>query len=70
MPLNKPNTGYCSCVDRGLSACLAMQSLADPVSLCAIVDKCLLEPRVLQCLLCGDPALGIVYKDLLQQIQE
>jgi hypothetical protein len=25
---------------------------------------------VLQCLLCSDPVLGIVHKDLLQQIQE
>lgn len=47
-----------------------MQSLADPVSLRAVINECLLEPRVLQCLLGSDPVLRIVDKDLLQQIQE
>jgi hypothetical protein len=47
---------------------LPMQSLADPVSLRTIIDECLLKPRVLQCLLCSDPVLGIVDKNLLQQV--
>lgn len=47
-----------------------MQSLADTVSLRAVINECLLEPWVLQCLLGGDPVLRIVDKDLLQQVQE
>lgn len=57
----------------GRGACLAgltMQSHADPVGLGAIVDDAFLEPRMLQRLFGGDALLGIVDKDLSQQVEE
>lgn len=47
-----------------------MQSHADPVGLGAIVDDAFLEPRMLQRFLGGDALLGVVDKDLSQQVEE
>lgn len=43
---------------------------ANPAGFCAIVFDQLTEPRVLQCLSCGNPLLWVVDKDFPEQIQE
>jgi hypothetical protein len=40
------------------------------VRLCAVIQKCLLEPRVLQSVLGRDALLGVVYEYSLQQVKE
>lgn len=49
---------------------VSLQPPADPVSFGAVIDEAFFEPRVLQCLLGGDAALGVINEDLLQKIQE
>lgn len=47
-----------------------MESQADPVCFRAVIDKALLEPRVLQGLFGCDALFGVVDKDALKKVEE
>ena len=47
-----------------------MQSHANPICFCPVINEALFEPRVFQGLLGCDPLLGVVDKDLPQQVQK
>ena len=47
-----------------------MQVLTNPKGFRTVIDMCLFKPRMLQCLFGGDPLLGIVDEDPLQEIQK
>lgn len=76
---NKTNPSTCGSCDAGvkrwstvpLAGCrLTLETHADSVGFSPIVDERFLEPRMLQGLLGRDPLLGVVDKDLLEEVQE
>lgn len=54
----------------GLAPGLAMKAHSDAVCFRAVVDKAFLEPGVLQGLFGRNTLLGVVYEDLLEEVQE
>jgi hypothetical protein len=72
--LARPSVGRYTCINPRSSSTLLLlltrKSLANAVSLGAIVNQRFLEPGVLQRRLCGDPIFGVIDEDLLQQVEE
>lgn len=47
-----------------------MQAHANPVRLGSVINDTLLEPRMLQCLLCRDALLRVVNEYLAKKVEE